>query len=155
MSPDHAQMMNEMLRAVVNEGTASSTRWKYHLTNDLAGKTGTTQSNADGWFIGYNPKLVVGVWVGADDPRVRFRSTALGSGSNMALPIFVGLFNDMNKDETLSNITSARFPDLDSQNILQKVLGIEKKDKAKEKEFGKEKKGFFEKLGDVFKKKDN
>ncbi len=167
MSPDHAQMMNEMLRAVVNEGTASSTRWKYHLTNDLAGKTGTTQSNADGWFIGYNPKLVVGTWVGADDPRIRFRSTALGSGSNMALPIFVGLFNDMNKDETLKNITSARFPDLDSQllsqldcdlekedkNILQKVFGIDKKDKAKEKEFGKEKKSFFEKIGDVFKKK--
>jgi penicillin-binding protein 1A len=168
MSPDHAQLMNEMLRAVVNEGTASSARWKYNLTNDLAGKTGTTQSNADGWFIGYNPKLVVGIWVGADDPRVRFKSTALGSGSNMALPIFVGLFNDMNKDATLKDITAVHFPALnddlmskldcdaekEDKNFFHKVLGIEKKDKAKEKEFGKEKKGFFEKIGDVFKKKD-
>ncbi|MEQ8926413.1 MAG: PBP1A family penicillin-binding protein [Fulvivirga sp.] len=163
-----AQLMNHMLKAVVDEGTASSARWKYNLTNEIAGKTGTTQSNADGWFIGYNPKLVVGVWVGADDPRIRFRSTALGSGGHMALPIFVGMFKDMNGDASLNSITSAKFPALsdelqsvvacddekEDKNFLQKVLGIEKKDKAKSKEFGEEKKGFFKKLKDVFKKKD-
>ncbi|MEQ8476124.1 PBP1A family penicillin-binding protein [Fulvivirga sp.] len=164
-----AQLMNEMLKSVVNEGTAGSARWKYKLPNDLAGKTGTTQSNTDGWFIGYNPKLVVGVWVGADNPAIRFRSTALGSGGNMALPIFVGLFNDMNKDASLNVITQARFPALgadqlalldcdlekEDKNFIQKVLGLDKKDKAKEKEFGEEKKGLFKKIGDIFKKKEN
>lgn len=168
LKPETARMINYMLRDVVNEGTASSARWKYNLTNDIAGKTGTTQSNADGWFIGYNPKLVVGVWVGADDPRIRFRSTALGSGANMALPIFVGMFKDMNKISSLNYITNSLFPsltpdqrvlmdcepELEDKNFLQKFLDIEKKDKAKEKEFGKEKKGLFQKLKDVFKKED-
>ena len=165
-----AQLMNHMLKAVVDEGTASSARWKYNLPNEVAGKTGTTQSNTDGWFIGYNPKLVVGVWVGADNPSIRFRSTALGSGGNTALPIFVGLFKDMNKDASLNSITQAKFPQLsadllsvldcenekEDKNFFQKVLGIEKKDKAKEKEFGeeKEKKGFLKKIKDAFKKKD-
>lgn len=163
-----ARLMNHMLREVVNNGTASSARWKYRLPNDIAGKTGTTQSNADGWFIGYNPKLVVGVWVGADDPRIRFRSTALGSGANMALPIFVGLFKDMNNDPSLNNITQSIFPglspeqralidcddEMEDKNFVQKLFGIEKKDKAKKKEFGGEKKGLFQKLKDVFKKKE-
>ena len=63
----------------------------YGLNIPLAGKTGTTQNQADGWFIGYNPRIVVGVRVGANNSRVHFNSTALGQGANMALPIF-GLF---------------------------------------------------------------
>lgn len=163
-----AQLMNHMLSKVVESGTASSARWKYNLPNKIAGKTGTTQSNADGWFIGYNPKLVVGVWVGADDPQISFRSTALGSGANTALPIFVGLFKDMNNDASLNSITRSQFEaipsdllsvvscedELEDKNFLQKVLGIDKKDKAKSKEFGEEKKGLFKKLKEVFKKKD-
>ncbi len=163
-----AQMMNHMLSAVVDKGTASSARWKYNLPNKIAGKTGTTQSNADGWFIGYNPKLAVGVWVGADNPSIRFRSTTLGSGGNTALPIFVGLFKDMNKDASLNHVTKAKFPtlspdlvsilscedELEDKNFIQKVLGIEKKDKAKKKAFGEEKKGLFKKLKDLFKKKE-
>jgi len=54
----------------------------------MAGKTGTTQSNADGWFIGLTPELVTGVWVGASDPAVRFSTTTKGQGANTALPIF-------------------------------------------------------------------
>ena len=170
IEPSTAELMNHMLKAVVHSGTASSTRWKYNLMNDVAGKTGTTQSNTDGWFIGYNPRLAVGVWVGADNPQIRFRSTALGSGANMALPIFVGMFKDMNADPTLVPIAQASFDPLDphlaekvacvhekeDKNFIQKVLGIEKKDKAKEKEFGEkaEKKGLFKKIGDLFKKKD-
>ncbi len=163
-----AQLMNHMLSEVVNNGTAASARWKYNLPNSVAGKTGTTQSNADGWFIGYNPKLVVGVWVGADDPRIRFRSTSLGSGASTALPIFVGLFKDMNKDASLKSITESGFTplpadltnliscegELEDKNFIQKVLGLKKKDKAKKKEFGEEKKGLFKKLKDVFKKKE-
>lgn len=169
IQPETAQLMNHMLQAVVNEGTASSARSKYNLPNEVAGKTGTTQSNADGWFIGYNPKLVVGVWVGADNPSIRFKTTALGSGSNTALPIFVGLFKDMNKDAGLNTITNATFTPLpkdllsivdcesvkEDKNFIQKVLGIDKKDKTSTKEFGEEKKGLFKKLKDVFKKKED
>ncbi len=167
-----AMMINAMMREVVDAGTASRIRWKYSLKNSLAGKTGTTQSNADGWFIGYNPQLVVGVWVGADDPRVRFRTTDLGSGANMALPIFAGLFQRMNKDRELSKICKARFRPLprdlmkkldcvnskEDKNFIQTLLGIEKKEKVREKEFGekekkKKKKNLFDKIGSLFKKK--
>ena len=59
--------------------------------NPIAGKTGTTQNNSDGWFMGLTPDLVTGVWVGAEDRSVHFRSTNLGQGANMALPIW-GLY---------------------------------------------------------------
>ncbi|TRX52038.1 PBP1A family penicillin-binding protein [Fulvivirga sp. M361] len=167
LSEGTAMMINAMLQEVVNSGTASRARRTYHLKNALAGKTGTTQSNADGWFIGYNPALVVGVWVGADDPRVRFRSTGLGSGANMALPIFARMFQKINSDRGLSNISKARFTPLpaslarkldcvnskEDKNFLQNLLGIEKKEKVKKKEFGEKKKGFFDKIGSIFKKK--
>ena len=167
MEENTAAMINAMLREVVDAGTASRIRWKYGLRNSLAGKTGTTQSNADGWFIGYNPRLVVGVWVGADDPRVRFRTTNLGSGANMALPIFAGLFQKINTDKELAKISQARFDALPSnlerkldcanskedKTFVQDLLGIKKKEKVKKKEFGEEKKGFFEKIGSIFKKK--
>jgi penicillin-binding protein 1A len=58
------------------------------ITYPTAGKTGTTQNNTDGWFIGLTPDLVTGVWVGAQDPTVRFSSTALGQGANTGLPIY-------------------------------------------------------------------
>ncbi|MEM6524057.1 MAG: transglycosylase domain-containing protein [Bacteroidota bacterium] len=162
-----AGMITEMMREVVKTGTGSRIRWKYGLTNHIAGKTGTTQSNADGWFIGYNPELVVGVWVGADDPRIRFRTSALGSGANMALPIFAKLFQHINFDPQLAQISKAKFSTLDpaiqsrmscddfkdDKNFLQNLLGLEKKEKVKEKEFGKKKKGFFQKVGDLFKGK--
>lgn len=167
MEEGTAAMINAMLREVVDAGTASRIRWKYGLKNSLAGKTGTTQSNADGWFIGYNPQLVVGVWVGADDPRIRFRTTNLGSGANMALPIFANIFQKLNADKNLSAISKARFDPLphnlekkldcvnskEDKTFIQDLLGIKKKEKVKEKEFGEEKKGFFEKIGSIFKKK--
>jgi penicillin-binding protein 1A len=75
------------MQTVVHEGTASRLRWKYGVYTDVAGKTGTTQANADGWFMAITPKLAIGTWVGADDPRIRFKNTKLGQGSNTALPI--------------------------------------------------------------------
>src|SRR5687767_12807349 len=77
LSEETCDMMIHMLQRVVNEGTGSSLRARYGLPNDIAGKTGTTQANTDGWFIGITPKLVIGAWVGADDPRMHFRSTSL------------------------------------------------------------------------------
>jgi penicillin-binding protein 1A len=91
LSKQTAYYMTQMMKAVVNEGTGSSLRGTYHLKEELAGKTGTTQAQADGWFIGYTPGLVAGVWVGAESPVVHFNSIAYGQGAHMALPIF-GLF---------------------------------------------------------------
>ena len=74
----------------------------YKLTAPIAGKTGTTQNSADGWFMGITPDLVTGVWVGAEDRRVSFRSGALGQGAHMALPIWAMYMQKAYKDKTLS-----------------------------------------------------
>jgi penicillin-binding protein 1A len=120
LSEETCAMMIHMLKRVVNEGTGSSLRARYGLTNDIAGKTGTTQANADGWFIGITPRLVIGAWVGADDPRMHFRSTAMGQGASTALPIVAKLLQYANKDKELQSITRARFPAI-SESLLQRL----------------------------------
>ncbi|WP_439182987.1 penicillin-binding protein 1A [Carboxylicivirga taeanensis] len=97
---DVAYYMVEMMRGVVERGTGASLRNVFNLKSELAGKTGTTQDNADGWFIGYTPNIVAGAWVGNDQPAIRFRSTALGSGSHMALPIFARFMQRLEKDRS-------------------------------------------------------
>ena len=91
ISEETAYLMVNLMQGVVNEGTAGRLRYKYIPEGALAGKTGTTNDQSDGWFIGYMPRLTAGVWVGAEDRQVHFESLALGGGSNMALPIW-GLF---------------------------------------------------------------
>ena len=120
ISKSTADMMIHMLKRVVNEGTGSSLRARYGLPNDIAGKTGTTQSNADGWFIAITPNLVIGAWVGADDPRLHFKSTALGQGSATALPIVAKLLQHANKDKSLQSITRSTFQPI-SQDLLDKL----------------------------------
>jgi len=88
MDPEQARLMTEMLKGVVDRGTASSLRSVYGFPNEMAGKTGTTQGNTDGWYIGYTPVLVTGVWVGGDLPRIRFRWGGYGQGAYAALPIW-------------------------------------------------------------------
>ena len=89
---DHTSyLMANLMQGVVNEGTGARLRSTYGLRGQIAGKTGTTNDNSDGWFIGYTPSLTAGVWVGAEDRQVHFQSIAYGSGANMALPIW-GLF---------------------------------------------------------------
>jgi penicillin-binding protein 1A len=83
-----AYVMTDMLQAVVKEGTGVRLGWKYKLTNPIGGKTGTTQNNSDGWFMGITPELVTGVWTGAEDRAIHFSSTNFGEGANTALPIF-------------------------------------------------------------------
>jgi membrane peptidoglycan carboxypeptidase len=80
-----------MMRAVVDEGTGQSLRARFALAGDLAGKTGTSQDNADGWFILMRPDLVAGAWVGFNDQRVTLRSAHWGQGSRNAL-LIVGDF---------------------------------------------------------------
>ncbi|HEX6890973.1 MAG TPA: penicillin-binding transpeptidase domain-containing protein, partial [Chryseolinea sp.] len=115
ISAESAALMLQMLKRVVNEGTGAGLRSTYGLTNDIAGKTGTTQSNTDGWFIGITPKLVIGCWVGADDPALHFRRTSSGQGATTALPIVALLLQKVNKDRDLRNISTARFAPLSSE----------------------------------------
>ena len=112
MSAETAQLVRHMLQSVVQEGTAGRMRWRYNIPNDMGGKTGTTQENADGWFMAITPKLVIGTWVGADDPRIHFRSTYLGQGSNTALPMAAYFMEQVNADTVYQSISHARFPQL-------------------------------------------
>ena len=77
------------------------TGYPYELKNPIAGKTGTTQNQSDGWFMGMVPNLVTGVWVGAEDRAVHFRSTTYGQGASMALPIWGLYMKACYADETL------------------------------------------------------
>jgi penicillin-binding protein 1A len=82
----------KMMKGVVDKGTGRGLRGgKYGKIPPTAGKTGTTQNNSDGWFIGITPNMVTGVWVGAEDRSVRFKSTGIGQGARVALPIY-GLY---------------------------------------------------------------
>ena len=88
ISEETAYLMANLMQGVVNSGTGSRLRSVYALRGQIGGKTGTTNDNSDGWFIGYTPTVTAGIWVGAEDRQVHFQSTALGGGSNMALPIW-------------------------------------------------------------------
>jgi len=92
MSPTVAYEILKMMIGVVQGGTGSSLRgtWKPWggVSAPTAGKTGTTQNNSDGWFMGLTPGLVTGVWVGAEDRSVRFKTMTWGQGARMALPIY-------------------------------------------------------------------
>lgn len=101
----------KMMKGVVTGGTGQRLRWDKNyggLTMPMAGKTGTTQGNADGWYMGLTPELVTGVWVGAEDKQVRFQSMAWGQGARMALPIFGYYMQKAYKDPKLK-ISQADF----------------------------------------------
>ncbi len=87
MEPELAGQLIDMLRGAVNRGTGRAIRETYGIRADVAGKTGTTQNNTDGWFILMHPQLVAGAWVGFNDPRVTLRSDFWGQGANNALHV--------------------------------------------------------------------
>lgn len=91
LNPETAYTMIDMLRDVVDGGTGSGIRNQFGVSGDIAGKTGTTQNNADGWFIAMHPDLVVGSWVGFNDQRLSFLSNYWGQGGHNAL-LLVGDF---------------------------------------------------------------
>jgi penicillin-binding protein 1A len=88
MNEETAYLMVSLMKGVVESGTGARMHYRYGLNNPIAGKTGTTQNNSDGWFMGLTPNLVAGVWVGCEDRSVHFRATNLGQGANMALPVW-------------------------------------------------------------------
>lgn len=164
------QIMIEMMKGTVNEGTARRLRDKYGLRNDIAGKTGTTQDNKDGWFVAISPRLVTVSWVGSDDHRIGFKSTAMGQGANSALPLYALMIQKMNRDINFDRYTQSRFapPSIKIMNMMscapEKESGIIKKiftrtDKPKPMEIKvdstlsepKKKEGFLKRL---FKRKD-
>ncbi len=101
MNEQTAYVMTYMLKGVIENGTGSRLTYKYGIRNPVAGKTGTTQDNSDGWFIGVTPQLVTGVWTGCEDRDIHFRSTYLGEGANTALPIFALYMKRVYADATL------------------------------------------------------
>ncbi|GAA5031418.1 penicillin-binding protein 1A [Marivirga lumbricoides] len=160
------QIILEMMQSVVQSGTASRLGWKYKLTQDIAGKTGTTQNNKDGWFVGLLPNLVTVSWVGADNGAIGFRSTSIGQGANSALPIF-GLF--MQKLNTVSELRrkynqqfaapSSRVvklmdcPPTKEDGFFKKLFTNEEKAKTKKfDEDGKQNDGLFKKIKGIFQK---
>ncbi len=110
LSANEAAIMNNMLAAVIDEGTGQRLRNNYKLYNTIAGKTGTTQNQADGWFIGYHPQLVAGIRVGANDANIHFNSIRLGQGANMALPIFGEFMQHCMESNTYNNWKKLHFP---------------------------------------------
>ncbi len=146
VSSESCRAVINMMEAVVNEGTGSRIRTMFNIPGDFAGKTGTTQNNSDGWFIGLTPNLVTGCWVGADDPRIHFRSTSLGQGAYMALPIVGKFFNKMYSDPKFSKLKNSRFAQPDAQllAILDMPSYLEVL-KLKDRGFN---------LADLFRKKD-
>ncbi len=110
LTVDEADMMTHMLRSAVDKGTGRRLRFRYNFTNEIAGKTGTSQNHSDGWFIGYTPTLVAGTWVGGESPSVRFRDLSLGQGANMALPVYALFMKQLQGDKNYENIFTATFP---------------------------------------------
>ena len=104
-----AYLMANLMQGVVNSGTGIRLRAKYGLKGEIAGKTGTTNDQSDGWFIGYTPSLTAGAWVGAEDRQVHFESLTLGGGSNMALPIWGIFMKKVLADGTLGVYETDRF----------------------------------------------
>ena len=104
-----AYLLANLMQGVVNSGTGVRLRAKYGLKGEIAGKTGTTNDQSDGWFIGYTPSLTAGVWVGAEDRQVHFESLSLGGGSNMALPIWGIFMKKVLADGTLGVYETDRF----------------------------------------------
>jgi penicillin-binding protein 1A len=90
-----------MLRSVVDGGTANRLRWKHKITAPTGGKTGTTQNNSEGWFMGFTPSSVAGCWVGGDDRSIHFNSMAEGQGAAAALPVYAIFMKKVYADKEL------------------------------------------------------
>ncbi len=109
INEESAHKMLYMLQAVVDGGTAGRLRFRYNLTGQLGGKTGTTNNNSDAWFMGVAPRLVSGCWVGGDDRDIHFNSMAMGQGATMALPIFAYYMQKVYADSQLGYSQSEQF----------------------------------------------
>ncbi len=160
-----SKIITTMLQSVVDSGTARSLRGVYGFNFDIAGKTGTTQSHADGWFVGYTSNLVAGAWVGGEYPFIHFRNITQGQGAHTALPIWAKFMNKLQKDKELNSYVKEEFEELDAelQGMLDCDAFIEHKNVFKsiwDEVWGRKRnlkdtirrKNIFEKVKKIFKK---
>lgn len=112
MSQEAYFKMVNILQNVINSGTGSRLRRApYNITAVMGGKTGTTNYNADGWFMGFTPNLVSGVWVGGDERYIHFNRMAQGQGAAMALPIYGLYMKKVYSDKSLPYSQTLQFPE--------------------------------------------
>lgn len=172
----NCRMITHMMETAVNSGTGTRIRSAYRIRGDFAGKTGTTQNQSDGWFVGLTPNLVTGCWVGAEDPGIHFRTITYGQGSYMALPVVGRFFSKLYNDPQYQQLQYAQFPPLNEELLAdldipayKDILEIERNTfidrllagKTKEEKLRKiqrpetvpEKKGLWESIKSVFGKK--
>lgn len=109
ISEESAFKMLVLLQGVVDGGTGSRLRFKYNITAQMGGKTGTTNRNSDAWFMGVTPDLVSGVWVGGEDRDIHFDSMAMGQGATMALPIYAYFMKKVYRNNSLPYKPNAIF----------------------------------------------
>ncbi len=134
------QVILQMMKSTVNSGTAARLRSTYNLKNNIAGKTGTTQDNKDGWFVGITPNLVTVNWVGNDNYNIGFKTTGLGQGANSALPIFAKFYQKLNADSNYSSITKSSFENASNEVLEALNCEEEKRDDFLKRLFSKKKK---------------
>lgn len=116
-SESTAYKMIYMLRSVVDGGTGGRIRSRYGLNMQMGGKTGTTQNNSDGWFMGFTPSLVSGVWVGGEDRSIHFDNIAEGQGASMALPIWALYMKKVLADPKTGYSANERFEVPEAFNV--------------------------------------
>lgn len=122
-----------MLLNVVDGGTGNRLRRApYNITAQMGGKTGTTNYNADGWFMGFTPDLVSGVWVGGDERYIHFNSMAEGQGASMALPIYGKYINKVYADPELPYDQSKRFVFPEGLSLCEKEFAVPEEVEAAE-----------------------
>ncbi|MDR0712622.1 MAG: penicillin-binding protein [Prevotellaceae bacterium] len=109
ISEQTSYLMTNLLQGVVNNGTAIRLRNVYMLKGAIGGKTGTTQNQSDGWFMGITPQLAAGAWVGCEDRSVHFESLRTGGGANSGLPIFAMFLKKVHADPSLHISEAATF----------------------------------------------
>lgn len=137
ISEESSYKMLDMLRAVVNEGTGGRIRRVYKITADMGAKTGTTQNNSDGWFMGFTPNLVTGCWVGGEERDIHFDKMSEGQGASMALPIWGLYMNKVYADETLPYSQKDTFDIPYGFNpCASKLYGIEQTEEEDEVKMG-------------------
>lgn len=117
MSDTTAKISTFLMAGVINSGTGSRLRSTYGLSGPLAGKTGTTQDQSDGWFVGYTPKLVVSTWVGAEYPAVHFRTLRRGSATATALPVWGTFMRKVQQTPGLKFYKGGAWSPLDEMSV--------------------------------------
>jgi penicillin-binding protein 1A len=120
ISEESSYKMLDMMKAVINEGTGIRLRYRYKFEAEIAGKTGTTNSNSDGWFVGIVPRLVTACWVGGEERDIHFTTTALGQGAATALPVWANYMKQVYADSLIGYRQDEKF-DIDSTLLVPKV----------------------------------